>query len=195
MNLTLPIVSAAPAALGTCRGKHCLDDAFDARLFADPRVRDFRRSQFRDSILATSAAPSGSTVRTVRLTDRILVVVAIPDGAENLTLLRRGLSEHYRRRELLVIPEGYLRRQPHLDGSLLIADSSGYRVSPLARLLLAEHLTENGGSSHLRDCAAHMPRARDPVQAVLALAAAKAVVVDISRPIGPMTRVSLPPAH
>lgn len=195
MNLTLPIVSDTPAALGTCRWKHCLDDAFDARLFADPRVRDFHRSQLRDSILASSAAPSGSAVRTVRLTDRILVIVAIPDGAENLTALRRGLSEHYRRRELLVVPERYLQRQPHLNGSLLIADSARDRVSPLARLLLADHLTESGGSSCLADCAAHMSGARDPVQAVLALAAAKAVAVDVSRPIGPMTRVSLPPAH
>lgn len=75
---------------------------------------------------------------------------------------------------------------------MLIAESAGAFVSPLARVLISDHLSECGGSSDLGDCAAYMYEARDPVQAVFALAAAKTIAVDISRPITAQTRVYLP---
>jgi len=192
MNLTLSSIPNVPTPLDSFRWRHRLDDILDARLIADPRVLDFHRSHPEDSILSRAGAPPGSTARTVRTTDRILVVVATPGRAADLTI---GLGKRHNcrdRRNILVVSERYLRRRPHLDGAMLIAESAGCPVSPLARVLLADHLSEHGGSSCLGDCAALMCEARDPVQAVLALAAAKTIAVDISRPITAQTLVYLP---
>jgi len=169
-----------------------LEHALEARLLAEPRVRDFRRSSRDELALFSSVSPPGSAIRSVRLIDRILTVMAIPDESNILPALRRRLRNHWHQSDLLIVSERWLRRRPHFDGSVLIADSAGYPVPPLSRFLIAEHLTEYGGSSHLGDCAAQMVGVQDPVRAVLALAAARTVSIDISRPIGPLTAVSLP---
>lgn len=170
-----------------------LDDILDARLLAEPRIHDFHRSVREDSILLSSDAPPGAIVRVARLADRALSVVAVPNGPSDLPTLRRSLRDHWKRKNVVVVSERWLRRRPHLDCSNLIADSARYPVSPLAYVRIAEHLTDHGGSSYLSDCAGHLPRSQDPVRAVLSLAATKAIAIDISRPIGPWTRVSLPP--
>lgn len=176
---------------GPPRPESELQSILDARLIAEPRIRDFRRSAREDSILASSDAPPSSIVRTVRLRGQSLTIVAVPDDSESLPGLRQRLRTHWKRRELLVISERWLRRRPHLDGAGMIAASAGYPISPLARILLADHLTDHGGSSCLGDCAACVPDAGDPVRAVLALAAAKTLAIDISHPIGPLSRVCL----
>lgn len=163
----------------------------DARLLAEPRIRDFHRSSRAEAALISSDAPPGSVVRIARTSDRALTIVAIPDGHSQFPALRRSLCRCWNRTNVLVLGERWLRRRPHLNGSALIAESARYPVSPLARVLVAEHLLDQGGSSYLSDCAGHLPRTGDPVRAVLSLAAAKAVSIDISRPIGPWTRVSL----
>lgn len=193
MNTSSPAIPNVQVAAGPYEKDDPLSDALDTRLLAHPRVRDFHKNTREDSILQLSDAPPGSVVRTVRLTDRILSIVAIPDGFELLPGFRRRLCNHWRHANLLVVSERWLRRRPHLEGSALIADCSRYPVPPMARVLLAQHLTENGGSSYLGDCAAYAPGTQDPIRAVLSLAAAKALSIDISRPIGPLTRVSLPP--
>uniref|UniRef100_A0A9E7ZPH9 Uncharacterized protein n=1 Tax=Bosea sp. NBC_00436 TaxID=2969620 RepID=A0A9E7ZPH9_9HYPH len=172
-----------------------LHHALDARLLAEPRVIDFRRSARDETTLSSSVAPPGSVTRMVRLIDRILTVVAIPDGSNLLPALRRRLRNHWHQSELLIVSERWIRRRPHFDGSELIAAAARYPVPPLSRVLIAEHLTESGGSSYLSDCAARVAGVQDPVRAVLALAAAKYVALDISRPIGPLTQVSLPPSR
>lgn len=169
--------------------------ALDARLLAEPRVRDFQRSTRDEKILSSSVAPPGSVTRRVRLTDRILTVLAIPNDSVLHLSLRRSLQDHWHRSDLLVVSERWLRRRPHFEVSELIASSAHYPVSPLSQFLIAEHLTEYGGSSYLSDCAAQMAGAQDPIRAVLALAAAKVVTIDITRPIGPLTAVSLPPSR
>lgn len=172
-----------------------LDDILNARLLAEPRIHDFHRSVRENSILLSSDAPPGSIVRIARLADRILTVVAVPNDARDLPTLRRSLRDHWKRKNVVVVSERWLRRRPHLDGSTLIADSARYPISPLAYVRIAEHLTDHGGSSYLSDCAGYLPRTHDPVRAVLSLAASKAIAIDISRPIGPWTRVSLPPSR
>lgn len=171
-----------------------LHHALDARLLAEPRVRDFQRSTRDEMILSSSVAPHGSATRMVRLADRILTVMAIPDGSTLPPSLRRRLHNHWHPTDLLVVSERWLRRRPQFEVSELIASSAHYPVSPLSQFLIAEHLTECGGSSYLSDCAAQMAGAQDPIRAVLALAAAKIVTIDITRPIGPLTAVSLPPS-
>lgn len=126
-----------------------LHRALDARLLAEPRVIDFRRSIRDELILSSAVAPPGSVTRKVWLIDRILTVVAIPADAERPPALRRRLRNHWQRSELLVVSERWLRRRPHFDGSELIAASARYPVPALSRLLIAEHLTESGGSSYL----------------------------------------------
>lgn len=192
MNVMLSRITDPPTPLDTIRRQHCLDDILDARLIADPRVVDFHRSASEDSILSCAGAPPGSTSRTVRTAHRILVIVAIPDGTTGATISRRSSYSRRDIKNLLIIPERYLRRRPYVDGAMLIAESAGCPVSPLARVLISNHLSESGGSSELGDCAAYVNAARDPVQAVLALAAAKAIAIDISRPITARTRVHLP---
>lgn len=192
MNVTLSRIADPPTPLDTFRRRHCLDDILDARLIADPRVVDFHRSASEDSILSCAGAPLGSTSRTVRTAHRILVIVAIPEETMDATISRRSSYNRPDRKNRLIIPDRYLRRRPHVDGAMLIAESAGCPVSPLARVLITNHLSESGGSSELGDCAAYMHSARDPVRAVLALAAAKTIAIDISRPITARTRVHLP---
>lgn len=195
MNVTLSRITDLPTPLDSFRWQHCLDDILDARLIADPRVVDFHRSSRQDSILQSSSAPPGSVIRTARLQDRILQIVAISDGFNQQPALGRKLRLHWSAANLLIVSAHWLRRRPHLDVSELIAASARYPVSPLARLHLAAHLTDHGGSAALIDCAALMPQAEDPVRAVLAVAASKAISIDISRPLGPSTKVTISPAR
>lgn len=192
MDLTTPDISNVSAAFNHFGWQPNLDDILDARLIADPRVIDFHRTPCGDSILSSAGAPPGSKSRTVRLPDRILTVAAIPEGTADVMIIRRNFHNRSGLRNLLLISERYLRRRPHIDGAILIAESAGSPVSPLARVLISNHLSECGGSSVLGDCAAYTYEARDPVQAVLALAAAKTIAVDIGRPITAQTRVFLP---
>lgn len=192
MSLTLSKTPDTPEPINAFGWQHCLDDILDARLIADRRVVDFHRNHPKDSILFSAGAPPGSTARTVRTTHRILTVVAIPGGMAEATILRRNLHNRPDLHDLLLLSERYLRRRPHIDGAVLVAECAGTPVSPLARVLLWEHLSEFGGSSVLGDCTACMHGARDPVQAILSLAATKTIAVDISRPITAQTLVYLP---
>lgn len=190
-------VAPSPIAYGTEAANPSdpnseIHGVLDARLLAEPRIIDFHRSGRAEAALMSSDAPPGSVVRIARTLGRNLTIVATPDDTGPCPALRRSLCRHWKHKNVLVLSERWLRRRPYLDGSNLIADSARYPVSPLARVLIAEHLTDYGGSSTLSDCAGQLPRTRDPVRAVLSLAAAKAVAIDISRPIGPWTRVSQP---
>jgi len=159
-----------------------LQHALNARLLAEARVRDFQRCTREELILCSSVAPPGSVTRKVWLTDRILTVMAIPNDSVLLPSLRRSLQNHWHRSDLLVVSERWLKRQPHFDVSELIVASAGYPVPPLSRVVIAAHLTDCGGSAYLQDCAALMIGVDDPVQAMLALAAAKHVCRAVTKP-------------
>lgn len=164
--------------------------ALDARLTASPKVVAFHQIWREDTM--PSGAHSGAIGRAVRLSDRVLTVVAIPDGIDRPSRFRHILGERWKRTNVLVVTEGWICRQPHLDGATAISDCSGHPVPVSARILLVQHLMEQGGGSYLSDCAARVPGSADPVRAVLALAASKVVTVDISRPLTSLTLVSLP---
>lgn len=158
MNVTLSPISYETSTANPCESDDGIHGVLDARLLAEPRIRDFHRSSRAEEALMSSDAPPGSAVRIARTSDRVLTIVAIPDGHGQFPALRRSLCRSWHRTNVLVLSERWLRRRPHLDGSALIADSARFPVSPLARVLIAEHLMDQGGSSHLSDCASHLPR-------------------------------------
>ena len=190
MNLEYLGISTSRAIITALAPENPIGLALDARLTSHPRVTDFRRSAREDSILVESAAPSGSIVRVVRLSERIVKVVATPACIALLPEVRRQLRRSLAARTLFV-GEHWLRRRPHIEVSRLIVEAAPLMVSPLDRLQLLDFLMDQGGHATLIDCASRMSRSEDPVSAVLAVAAAKAISIDIARPLGPLTCVSL----
>lgn len=190
MNLEYSITSKSRAIIASLAPENPISVALDARLTSHPHVIDFRRSAREDSILLESPAPSGSIVRVVRLSERIVKVVATPACSALLPEVRRELRRSLAARTLFV-GEHWLRRRPHIDVSRLILEAAPLKVSPLDWVTLLDFLMDQGGHATLIDCASRMSRSDDPVSAVLAIAAAKAISIDIARPLGPLTCVSL----
>ncbi|MDQ0507344.1 hypothetical protein [Xanthobacter agilis] len=169
-----------------------LADALDTHLSLAPRVLGFRPDPRGREKLESSAALHGSVIRLVRVVDRILVVVAIPEEAEVRSGFRRDLAGDWGTRNLLVVREQWLMRQPRLDTLEALAGFIGYVVSPTDRLHVQQHLLDEGGSACLSDCAAVVHRDEDQVGAVLALVARGALRIDYARPLSVHSIISLP---
>ena len=168
-----------------------LSRVLDIHLCASPGVIDFGPDPESERWLESSPAPPGSVARRVRLLDRILIVVAIPDGTETPSALRRMLVASAGKPNLLVVREGWLRRQPRFSILSMLVHCSDIRVSPTDWILVEQHLVSQGGTSDLGDCAAVVLRDQDPVQAVLALVAQHRLHIDRSRPLSAFSSISL----
>lgn len=59
-----------------------------------------------------SGAHSGAIGRAVRLSDRVLTVVAIPDGIDRPSRFRHILGERWKRTNVLVVTEGGFAASP-----------------------------------------------------------------------------------
>lgn len=139
-----------------------LVDALEVHLAVSPHVIGFRSDERSDEKLRGTCAPEGSVVRLAKLPDRILAVVAVPDGDMPSTQLRRSLVKKWGSRNLLVVDEGWLMRQPRRDVMQALAACKGRRVSRTDWILVEHHLLTNGGSSDLGVCAAHVLRTGIP---------------------------------
>ncbi|WP_454917714.1 hypothetical protein [Xanthobacter sediminis] len=169
-----------------------LSDALDTHLCVSPRVRDFHLDPCGDEKLALCSAPAGSVLRSVKLHDRILAVVAIPQGSSTSIRMRREFAQRLKLRNLLLVSESWLVRQPRLDIKSALVFYDDYRVARTDRLLIEQHLLDRGGCSCLADCAAYVLRDEDQVGAVLALVARGALRIDYARPLSVHSIISLP---
>ncbi|TDT92487.1 hypothetical protein DFO45_3237 [Azorhizobium sp. AG788] len=169
-----------------------LADALEVHLAVSPHVIGFRSDERSDEKLRAASAPEGAVVRVAKLPDRILTVVAVPDGDMPSTQLRRTLVKQWGSRNLLVVDEGWLMRQPRRDVMQSLTACKAHRVSRTDWILVEQHLLTNGGSSDLGVCAAHVLRDRDPVIAVLALIAEGRLRIDFSRPLSSSSIIYLP---
>lgn len=169
-----------------------LADALDTHLSLAPRVLGFRPDPRGREKLGSSAALRGSVIRLVRVVDRILVVVAIPEDADAHPGFRRDLAGDWGARNVLVVREQWLMRQPRLDTLEVLVGFICYVVSPTDRLRVQQHLLDEGGSACLSDCAALLQHDEDSVGTVLALVAKGALRIDYGRPLSVHSIVSLP---
>ena len=168
-----------------------LSDALDTHLSVSHRVRDFHPDPFGDEKLARCLAPEGAIMRSVKLRDRALTVVAIPGGSPAVGM-RGDLAARLKIRNLLIVGEAWLMWQPRLDIKSALVMAGDYRLARQDRLIVEQHLLEVGGSSCLADCAAHVLLDDDPVRCVLALVEQGALRIDYARPLSWHSIISLP---
>lgn len=171
-----------------------LSDALDTHLAVSHRVRDFYPDPLGDEKLARCSAPEGSIMRSVKLRDRNLTVVAIPCGSPAVGM-RGNFAARLKIRNLLIVGEAWLTRQPRLDIKSALVSAGDYRLARQDRLMVEQHLLDVGGSSSLADCAAHVLRDEDPVRCVLALVERGALRIDYARPLSWHSIISLPVRH
>lgn len=169
-----------------------LSDALDTHLSVSPKVLRVRTDPCGAEKLALCQEPAGSIVRSIIANDRILTVVAIPGGRKGASITRRTLLRGLKHRDVLVVTESWLMRQPRLGTATEVAMCRGRYVAPLDRILVEQHLQDHGGSSCLVDCAAHVIQDNDPVSVVLSLVERGALRIDYSRPLSAHSRISLP---
>lgn len=169
-----------------------LADALDIHLSMAPRVLGFWPDPCGNEKLTSSTAPQGSVVRLVRLADRILIVVAIPEERDIRPRFRRDLARDWGTRNILVVREQWLMRQPRFGILEVLAGCIGHPVTPTDRLRIEQHLLDEGGSSCLSDCAACVLGEADPMNAVLALVARGVLRIAYARPLSVHSIVSLP---
>lgn len=104
--------------------KDRLAEILDTHLLLSSRVRDFHPNVSSETV-RLSALPEGSVIRSARIAHRILTVVAIPEGAETPPRFRRDLVRDLGTRDLLVVREAWLMRQPRLDTLEVLAGFAG----------------------------------------------------------------------
>jgi hypothetical protein len=129
----------------------------------------------------------------VRTTPVTLVIV--PDAlwhgpADHARLLELKDTASFADHRCVLVPEGYIQRQPRLSNARLIESSLTKQVTADQRLRLLAFLIEAGPSS-LAQCACEIGHP-DPASAILQLSAAGIVTVDVRAHIGPGTLVDLP---
>jgi hypothetical protein len=86
----------------------------------------------------------------------------------------------------LLVPEGFVRRQPRLGNARLLAGAADIAVSGGDRMSILKLLTELPGSS-LEECAEAVRLSEDPFGAVLALACAGDIEIDPREPFTPFS--------
>lgn len=133
----------------------------------------------------------------VELTPVTLVVVPNPiwtSPGEHARLIELKETAAFAAHRCVLVPEGFIQRQPRLDNARLIEASGATAVTADQRISLLAYLVSNG-TSPLADCAAAI-RHDTPAAAVLQMAASGIVTLrDDGRHIGPDTLVALPDAH
>jgi hypothetical protein len=94
------------------------------------------------------------------------------------------LGEH-----VVLVPEGFINRQPRLDNAMLMAGSRHIVVPIGDRMSILEHLLENG-SATLSELASGL-RHPDPVNAIMAMVTGGLLDMNLDRPIMPTTIVTM----
>jgi len=171
-----------------------LDHCLEARLLADFRVACHGADPVTERLARLICIdPEGLVIRRVRFAHRTVTVVAMTGESWHSTACRyftdrlREQASLQRRRVVLVPPSAVYRR-PHLDGSMAIARCSHAFVPDEDRQAILRLLREER-KVPLAACADVAHRSRAPMRTVLALAAARAIAIDVSRPLGPTTPV------
>ncbi|MFD2649143.1 hypothetical protein ACFSX5_15240 [Devosia albogilva] len=93
-------------------------------------------------------------------------------------------------RTVVLVPEGFIRREPRLANATMIAGAAGAEIGLTDRMKILTHLIDNGGSAPLLDLAG-MVRGEEPVSAVMALVVEGGLYIDLDSPILPGTEVHL----
>ncbi|KFL30630.1 hypothetical protein JP75_14235 [Devosia riboflavina] len=91
---------------------------------------------------------------------------------------------------VVLVPEAFIRREPRLSNSLMIAGAAGAEIGLTDRMKILALLLDNGGSAPLLDLAA-MVRGDEPVAAIMALVIEGGLYVDLNKRILPSTEVHL----
>lgn len=167
-------------------------------LAALPLLVDGHDQDLAQRLAALGLTETGLILRRLRLGDRRRFnLVVLPDAVRQdsrqlalLTRLRR--RENRSGRRLILVGECVIDRQPRLANAQLIAECAGFLPSATGRLAVTAQLTMTGAT----ELAALLPLLRrqvDPAASVLALVAAKTLVVDLDRPLGPHSLVWLSP--
>lgn len=136
--------------------------------------------------------------RIRRIDGTVFDLVALPreieDRPTRLNALRKLRARRIRLgRPLRLIREAVVDREPRLANARLIHDCGRYPPSARAAGRLIRHLVTVGGSDRLGACLAALSGTFDPACGLLTLVGAKVVTVDLERPLGPESRVSLMP--
>jgi hypothetical protein len=93
-------------------------------------------------------------------------------------------------RNVILVPERFIRREPRLTNALMIAGAQGAEIGLSDRMKILAHLVENGGSAPLLDLAV-MVRGEEPVSAIMALVVEGGLYIDLDGTILPSTSVHL----
>lgn len=90
---------------------------------------------------------------------------------------------------LVLLPEGFVMRQPRLDNAMLVAHTRGATLNASDRMSILERLMEDG-SATLSELASRI-RHPDPVSAVLSLVTSGLVDMDLNKAILPTSVVTM----
>lgn len=131
----------------------------------------------------------------VKLGARSVCLVCVPSSHWHYPPLMKRFLEmkaaaEFCGHQVLLVPETFIRRQPRLGNSQLLARSMDLEVTGTDRMTVMCFLLENGGGT-LSEVAGLLQH-DDPVGAVLHLASVGAVDIDLGAMIAPATRVSFP---
>ncbi len=171
----------------------------DCLLAALPLLVDGHDDALARQIAVLGLARTGVILRRLRHGNRrrfnlIVVPDAVRQDAKHLAgLTRLRRRESRANRHLVLVGETTIDRQPRLANALLITECAGFLPSASGRLAVIALLAESGAT----ELAALLPLLRrqvDPAASVLALVAAKALAVDLDRPLGPHSLVRLSPS-
>ena len=173
------------------RPEDWLADALDTHLLMEPRVIHFGPDPQANGGLRSALAPHGSVVRIARLADRTVTVIAVPGEASGYAASRRNLIKLWGTRDVFIVREAWLLREPRLGVLSAIAACKDRCISVTDWLRVERHLIERGGSSCLEACACEVHEKEDPAGAVLALVAAGWLRIDTSRPLSGHSEIAL----
>lgn len=144
--------------------------------------------------------PSGGLVlRRLRLADgRVIHLIAVParlpERERGIVELRRLQRRLWRSGALLrLVGEAVVDREPRLGTARLIAAHAGRVPSRRSREILRRGLGERGGSATVGEALGWLEGERDGFVALLALLAQGAARLDLDRPFGAASRLSLGP--
>ena len=133
-------------------------------------------------------------VLRIKANDHPVTLIGVPTRAwhrpavkRNLSLLKRAATREGHR--VVLVPQSYIRRQPRLANSQLIAKCASLSVSATDRSAIVRFLTEMPVSD--LDDAASVVGGPDPVGCVLKLVTEGLLEIDLEHPITPYSRVSV----
>lgn len=109
------------------------------------------------------------------------------DTMEVLTSLKELLSVLERR--VVLVPEGFIRRQPRLGNAMLIAGSGHASLTSSDRMRVLAALIEEDSATLLE--LASLVESSDPVSSILRLVCEGCLEIDLNRPILPTSLVRM----